>query len=235
MREQPLFFVAFFLMLGIASSAHGQPLQATKNAASTETYVEMRPMVALPGSGAMSEAPTGFGVGFERREAGHWQIVGELSYMQLVNTESSDLAASRDGGSMDAVGEGFVPTGTRTRLGAITALAGVRYYTQPRTNSWYADGKTGLELADLRYEIAGFDIMERSTAVPLVFEGGYRWMVEQKMSLRLGARGGDVARLSRSIRTLENSEHKSEIENEVKKGSHPNLTAAMVCGFGYKF
>jgi hypothetical protein len=221
-------FVLYSVILAPLSFAGGSDENANPSHEKRDgcaNIVEVKPMISWSNFGDNVPGPMGLGVGGETALSGKWRLVAEVSYWSLNRSDDDISDLQKDDG------DGEVIDKSRT---ATAALIGTRYYGDPTENSWYAGGKIGYMVAKTGYAYKDARLSDSSSGIPLVLEGGYRWLWDSGFTIRVGFSGDRTAMIQRSVTVSRSSDNSAKGKDEVKNTS-PKFAPSFDVGLGRAF
>lgn len=95
-------------------------------------------------------------------------------------------------------------------LKGYNAAVGLQTYATPNMSSWYWGGKVGYMVTDGTWDYKGSTIDHKAEAIVPQVMGGYRWLYDNNMTLRLGASAGPYLSQSKDIKAHDNTENAAE-------------------------
>lgn len=90
-------------------------------------------------------------------------------------------------------------------LKGYSTAVGVQTYATPHMSSWYYGGKVGYMATKGKWDYKGSTIDHESKAIVPAVMGGYRWLYDNNMTLRLGATAGPHLLQSKKIAARDNT------------------------------
>lgn len=187
--------------------------------------IEVKPLISWSTFGDSVPGPMGLGVGGETAMDGKWRLIAEVSYWSLNRNDDNISDLQREDGDSDVI---------EKSRSAAAALVGGRYYGEPVKNSWYAGGKIGYMVAKTGYAYKDARLKDSSSGIPLVFEGGYRWLWDSGFTVRVGFSGDRTALIQRSVTVSRSSDNSAKGKDEVKDMS-PKFAPSFDVGLGRAF
>ena len=204
-----------------------QPIAARKVVSGTQRVppfgqlvdaIEFRPI--FNNERTILSFPIGLGISAEAEIKGKWSWTAELDHFQL-------------GRKVIGMDDGFYVQDIefeRRSVKATTMLGGLRYYADPSGESLYAGARLGFRRVDATYGFGNSDVLEVAHYVPLVLESGYRIVLTEKLSARVGAR------VSRDYALSQQLQNKKKTEQSLRLGAFRYTYESVVdLGFGYYF
>jgi hypothetical protein len=194
-----LFVLSSFFAL--SELAFAQSITADQRSA---FLFDVAPNLEMPNS---SEATgiLGISLGLERQASSFWHNIFEFSL----------------NGKSDVQREGAI---FEKHVSAASFLTGMRFYLNGTGEGWFCDGKAGIEQAKSETKFADDESSQTTIGLPVVFEGGYRMTLKERLSLRLGAKAGYTTQIATS-----------QTSGKGEPTRHPHLARAITAGFGYHF
>jgi hypothetical protein len=203
-----------------------QPMAARKSASSHRVVpfgqivdaIEARPI--FNNERNILSFPIGLGLSAEAEIRGKWSWTAELDHFQL----GRKVIGKDDGFYVQDVAF------ERHSVKSTSAFGGLRYYTDPSSESFYAGARLGFRRVDGTYEFGNSDVLEVSHYVPLILESGYRIVASDNFTVRVGAR------VSRDYALSQQLQNKKKTDESLRLGALRYSYESIVdLGFGYYF
>ena len=208
-------------MIGLSTMASAQQEMAIRTEGVQPYSVELKPIPTI-----LSAAPgvASIGAGFESFFMPKVAFFGEASYLDAkLQGKVVGTAKDRNTDPVPSKEIGY------------KGLLGARWYATPEEHSWYAGGGVGYSDSSGKWEYKNEVVDSRLVSVLPTVQGGYRWLWNNNVLLRLGA---DVA--LNNIQTRTNDAHSDSIdakdaEAKLKKIQDHVWLATVDLGLGYAF
>ena len=214
------FLTTIILLLSFISFSQSSLAQQLKQHSFGNHFNALEASPIFNGEEGLITTPIGIGIGTEVEVIDNWHFISELSYYSIQKQEVGKE-------------EGFFLSDVkimRNSLDSTSALAGLRYYTNPGQDSWYGDGKVGFQRIAATYSLDNLNVTETSHNIPFVIELGHRFVIQEAYTLRMGARMSDKYVLSQQLRNRTNSE-----QGRKASGISYNVPSILNMSFGYHF
>ncbi len=169
---------------------------------------------AAPGVGSA-------GVAGELKVSDHTSLMAEGSFLNA-NVPKKTLNRTKSDLKPDSL-KGYL------------AGAGLQTYATPNMSSWYYGGKVGYMSTEGKWDYKGSTIDHKSKAIVPAVMGGYRWLYDNNMTLRLGATAGPHLVQSKKIAARDNTENARKGVSKLDKFEKRPLQAQVDFLIGYAF
>jgi hypothetical protein len=164
--------------------------------------------------------PIGLGVSAEAEIKGKWSWTAEVDHFQL----GRKVIGKEDGFYVQDV------EFERHHVNSTSLLGGLRYYTDPSSESYYTGVRMGFRRVDATYGFSNSDVLEVAHYVPLILESGYRVAVNENFTVRVGAR------ISKDFALSQQLQNNQKTEDSLRLGAlRYSYESIIDLGFGYYF
>lgn len=186
-----------------------------------DLIVDAKPLLDFSAMGDNVPGGFGLGLGAERRVGEKWYLTAEATGWTLDRSADNVKDLQKDADDDELIAK-------KRRAAAL--LFGGRYYGHPTADSWYAGGKSGFMRSKSTYVVDDAEIQDEARGIPLLFEGGYRWVWESGLIVRVGGRGGQTLLFQRDVSTKKGIE--SDASERKVKDEDPEFSPSFEVAIG---
>jgi hypothetical protein len=183
--------------------------------------IELKPITSLlsvaPGVGALGIAGEGL-------------ITENVTAFVGANFLSGDIPGWTQR-EMRAVADGLAVD----RADGFTVYAGGRWYNNPQAHSWYAGGQIAYAAANATWNYADETIESTVASIPPGVNGGYRWLWDNGVLVRVGATASANLLLEESVTATATTQAVQDIQADISDVQRFPVLANLDFGLGYVF
>jgi hypothetical protein len=186
--------------------------------------VEIDPLVY---AGFLLPKGYGYSFGLEKEMTSKWSLYGKVAGLH------ANLASLNENRELDEDAEHSKRRLENFRI--LTGHLGGRYYWSGIQDSWYAGPSLMASRFSADYTYKQATIRDTVSAVGLGANGGYRWIWDSGLSMRVGTTLARVVEHNQKTQALVQTSDSKEAEDDARSASNSTFMSSFDFSMGIKF